>query len=49
MAEINGLNNTCGGPHCNDLTYADGTVREDYCTIFAICEDGVARTTGFSW
>jgi hypothetical protein len=39
----------CGQPHCQDLTYGDGRVRTDYCTIVALCEDGVARATGYTW
>lgn len=35
--------------HCGDLTYGDGRVHEDYCTVIALCEDGVARATGYTW
>jgi len=48
-SEFNGYAASCGSAHCNDLVYGDGDVRDDYCTILAVCEDGVARTTGFTW
>lgn len=38
-----------GAVHCGDLTYGDGRVREDYCSVIALCEDGVARATGYTW
>lgn len=39
----------CGSPHCGELTFGDGRVEEDMCTVVAVCEDGFARATGFTW
>jgi hypothetical protein len=41
--------NTCGEPHCNTLVYGDGRERDEYCTVVGVCEDGVARATGYTW
>ena len=39
----------CGEAHCNDLMYGDGRVTEGYCSLYAVCENGLAHTTGFTW
>lgn len=39
----------CDSVHCNDVVYGDGRVDAEYCSLYAVCEDGVARATGFTW
>jgi hypothetical protein len=39
----------CGTPHCGTLYYGDGSMKEEYCTIFAVCENGVAQSVGYTW
>lgn len=36
--------------HCGTLRYGGGMPdHPQYCTVFGVCENGVARTTGYTW
>lgn len=52
-APYNGLSRCSSGgpssPHCATVVYGDGHVKPRYCSVVAMCENGVARATGFTW
>lgn len=38
-----------GRAHCSTVVFADGSEKEQYCSISALCENGVATATAFTW
>lgn len=54
FAQSNGTSVCTGGKppdvyHCGTLRYGDGRLHPQYCTVFALCENGLAHSTSFTW
>lgn len=49
QANGDGATAPCDQVHCATVLNGAGEAAPRLCTAFAVCEDGVARTTGFTW